>query len=160
MPVYHFTFHAFGTWLPDRPVGYTPHGEGWKPPSSDSAIQYRRNMQQQAVCFDATAQQYLIDEAVRAQSFQRVQMYAVATDSTHVHLVVAWTDDREPLAIRSQLKSSLTRALNRGFEKRRWFVSKAGSTPVEDEEHLHHLVHDYLPKHERYWYFRSIPSDG
>jgi len=55
MPVYHFTFHAFGTWLPDHPKGYYKHGKSWRPPDPKKAQQYRDNMHQPAVDLNAQA---------------------------------------------------------------------------------------------------------
>ena len=31
MPVYLFTFHAYGSWLPDNPRGYVRRKEGIQP---------------------------------------------------------------------------------------------------------------------------------
>ena len=36
MPVYHFTLHAYGTWMPDRPEGYNKHGEGYQAPDTET----------------------------------------------------------------------------------------------------------------------------
>ena len=155
MPVYHFVFHSYGSWLPDREEGYFKHGEGWKVPSNRVSEQYRNNMQGQPVQFFEEQQQMLIDESVNAQSFQRFTLYAAAADATHIHAVVAWTDERDATAIRTQLKSSLTRTLNTRYRKTQWFVAKAGEHPVRDQDHLSFLVHDYLPKHRLYWYYKS-----
>lgn len=155
MPVYHFTFHAYGSWMPDRPEGYFKHGNSWQPPSSQSAKRYRDKMQKPAIEFDQDQQQAMLDELIKTQEFQQIELYAAAIDISHVHAVVAWKDDRDPTRIRSQLKSSMTRALNSNIGKRQWFVAKAGQNPVSDEEHLSRLVHEYLPKHALYWYYKS-----
>jgi len=52
----------------------------------------------------------------------------------------------------------MTRALNKRFGKRLWFVAKSGQTPVEGEEHLHHLVHTYLPKHQGLYWRKTAAS--
>ncbi|MEM1355661.1 MAG: hypothetical protein AAGH88_12345 [Planctomycetota bacterium] len=44
MPVYHFTFHAYGTWMPDHAKGYVRRKLGILPPDAKMAEQYRRNM--------------------------------------------------------------------------------------------------------------------
>lgn len=154
MPVCHFIFHSHGSWMPDRPEGYFKHDVGWQAPNQEAQEQYHVNMQGEPVTFDRDQQQLLIDEAIKAQLFQRITLYAVATDPTHVHAVVGWKDDRDPVRVRAGLKSSLTRALNTGYGKQQWFVAKAGQHPVRDEGHLSRLVHDYLPKHPLYWYYK------
>ena len=141
--------------MPDRPDGYFKHGSGWKAPNHEATEQYHENMKRKPVAFDKNQPQLLIDEAIKAQSFQRIKLYAAASDSTHLHVVIAWADERDPVNIRSQLKSSLTRTLNTRYGKQQWFVAKAGQNPIRDAEHLSQLVHDYLPKHTLYWYYKS-----
>ena len=128
MPVYHFTFHAYGTWLPDRAEGYYKHGSGWMSPSGKDKKQYSDNMQGHRVAFDQSQQQQLIDEAIKAQPFQRIELYAAATDSTHLHAVVAWQDDRDPTRIRAELKSSLSRILNTRYGKKQWLYQRPART--------------------------------
>ena len=151
MPVYHFNFHAFGTWLPDRPEGHIIRNKGWQPPNKDLADQYRSNMNQSEVTFDDQQQQLLLQTLFDSQPHQRIKLYAIATEPTHIHAVAAWTDDRKPEPIRSQMKYSMTRVLNDTFGKRKWFVQNAGQTKVRDGEHLYELVHHYLPKHHYFW---------
>ena len=151
MPVYHFTFHAYGTWLPDRPEGYFLHHKGWQPPSSACGQQYREKMNQAIKTFSSEIQQHLLDQLITASQHQRLDLYAAAIDSTHLHTAIAWRDSRSAVRIRSQIKYSLTRALINRYEKRQWLAHKAGQTCVNDERHLYRLVHEYLPKHPLYW---------
>ena len=151
MPVYHFTFHAFGSWLPDRPEGYIIRNKGWQPPSEASTVQYRSNMNQDVVAFTDDQQQLLLQTLIDCQTHQCIKLYAIATEPTHIHAVTAWTDDREPEPVRAQMKYSMTRALVQAFGKRKWFVQNAGQTQVRDDEHLYELVHHYLPKHHHFW---------
>ena len=160
MPVYHYIFHSHGSWMPDRDEGYYKHNEGWKAPNQEAFEQYRKKMDGRAVMFERHQQELLIGESIKAQSFQRIELYAAATDATHLHAVVAWKDDRDAVAIRSQFKSSLTRELNTQYGKQQWFVAKAGQQPVQDEAHLSFLIHDYLPNHTLYWYYKSCDSGG
>ncbi|MFN3168191.1 MAG: hypothetical protein ACE37H_14105 [Phycisphaeraceae bacterium] len=151
MPVYHYTFHAYGSWLPDRPEGYTPHGQSFKPADPAIANEYRKRMRRPETHFGDGAKQHALQTLIDSQSLQHFELYAMAAEPSHLHVVVAWRDEREPTRVRSQVKTSLTRALNKHFGKRDWFVAKAGQTPVVDEAHLHELVHSYLPKHGLYW---------
>ena len=161
MPAYHFTFHAFGTWLPNHPEGYIRRNKGWQPPSNASAGRYRSKMQQAAVNFNQEQQQMLLQTLIDCQPHQRIELYAIAAEPTHIHAITAWTDERDPEPVRSQMKYSMTLALTQAFGKRKWFVQNAGQTPVRDEEHLYELVHHYLPKHQVFWQPSSNAStDG
>lgn len=158
MPVYHFTFHAYGSWLPDRPEGYDPHGRGHQPQDPNAAEAYRDRMQQPQADLKQPIQQVALQALLDSQPLQYFDLYAFAAEPSHLHAVVAWGDDRDPVHIRSQVKSSLTRALNNRFGKRPWFVSKAGHTAVKDEAHLHQLVDLYLTKHQGlYWKLTGKP---
>lgn len=158
MPVYHFNLHAYGTWLPDRNEGYDPHGQGHHPPDSIAAKRYRVRMHNPATTLSHAVQQHALQILIESQKFQCFELYAFAAESTHLHALVGWRDDRDPFKVRSQVKSSLTRALNKAFGKRQWFVAKAGHTVVKDEEHLCHLLDNYLPKHQGLFWKRQIPA--
>lgn len=160
MPVYHFTFHAYGTWLPDHPQGYILRNKGWQPPSDASAGLYRSQMQQHPAAFSPITQQHIIRALIECQTYQRHTLYAIATDSTHIHTVTAWTDERAPTSVRSQIKSKMTRSLNKRFIKKKWLAANAGQTPVQDTAHLYRLVHEYLPKHEMYWHYKQNECDA
>ncbi|MEO0476784.1 MAG: hypothetical protein AAF085_12580 [Planctomycetota bacterium] len=147
MPVYHFTFHAYGTWLPDRPEGSYVYHRGWQPPGHARAETYRSQMTEQAARFDNAHQQLILDTLIKGQILQDYELYVMSSDESHIHAVIAWGDEREPVRVRAQVKSSMTRVLNRRFGKRKWFVRSAGQTPIEDDEHLDRLAHEYLPKH-------------
>ena len=152
MPVYHFTFHAYGSWLPGHPRGYARRDEGALPPDQAMADRYRGLMTSDATEFSDEVQSFVLETLIDSQSLQSFTLYAVASEPTHLHAVVAWQDDREPVAVRSQLKTSLTRALNKAFGRRKWFVKNAGQTLVRDEAHLSELVEVYLRKHSGlYW---------
>lgn len=155
MPVYHFTFHAYGTWLPDRPEGSFKYHRGWQPPGHARAETYRSQMAEEPARFNHPHQQLILDILLKGQPLQGYELCVMSSDESHAHAVIAWRDERTPVRIRSQIKSSMTRALNQRFGKRKWFVRSAGQTPVEDDEHLHHLVQVYLPKHTGVYWCRS-----
>jgi len=71
----------------------------------------------------------------------------VATEISHAHVLVGWRDSRTWLRLRSTIKSSMTRYLNREFERQEWFVEGASRKRVKDRKHFDHLVMRYLPKH-------------
>ena len=63
MPCYLFTFHAYGTWMPDREEGFVRRDEGILPPDEDLARRYRDRQKGDEVLFDASLQRLLINEA-------------------------------------------------------------------------------------------------
>jgi REP element-mobilizing transposase RayT len=159
MPVYHFTFHAYGTWMPDHPKGYVRRNQGVLPPNAKMADQYRRNMKQPTTQLTADIQRLALDTLIAAQAPQRIKLYAVATEDVHLHLIIGWDDDRDPIRVRANVKSSLTRVLNQTLGKRRWFARNAGQTRVKGHKHLHHLAHVYLPTHPGlFWRSESLST--
>ncbi|MEZ6191279.1 MAG: hypothetical protein R3C45_08310 [Phycisphaerales bacterium] len=147
MPVYHFTYHAYGTWLPDKPRGYTRHKTGIHPPDPRMAQRYRDNMAEPPASFPRTVQRALIDELITACDRQSYQPHAAATDKTHLHVIVAWKTTRAWRRVRAGLQHSLSRRLNQGFGKRTWFVAHPSRKRVKDKGHYDYLIQRYLPDH-------------
>jgi REP element-mobilizing transposase RayT len=148
MPVYLMTYHAYCSWMPDHPSGYTRRVEGVMPPDEEMAENYRRAAKGEEVAFDARIQRALIEEAQQAMQFQRLHLYAASTESSHFHLLIGWKDDREPLRIRASLKTSLSRLLtkeNAHEGSPKLSLSRGGShRRVRDETHFEELVKRYL----------------
>lgn len=147
MPVYLFTYHAYGSWMPDHERGYTPRGDGVRPPNDAMAERYRANQRDPTVVFDEPIQRLLIDETQVAAKFQRLRVHFLATEPTHLHALVSWTDGRPWHTVRAQLRASLTRRMNRELRRRTWFGESASRRAVVDQEHFDHLVSSYLPDH-------------
>jgi len=147
MPVYLFTYHAYMSWLPDRSRGYVRRERGVLPPDERDAQWYRSQARESPVTFDASIQQLMIDELLVAAGYQRCRIHAVATDASHLHVVVSWTDERDELRLRTGLRTSITRRLNNAREKRTWLAENASRKRVRDQDHFDHLVGKYLPDH-------------
>ncbi|MEN6452252.1 MAG: hypothetical protein ABFC96_17310 [Thermoguttaceae bacterium] len=153
MPCYLFTFHAYGTWMPDRDEGFVRRERGLMPPNRELADAYRRRATEDRVVLEARIQLLLIEEARIAFGKQRYRGHYIATDPTHVHILASWADDRLWNKIRNGLKSSLTRRLNRDVSRRnRWFVDSASRKRVMDNVHFE--VNTYLASH-RGWKWRE-----
>jgi len=101
MPVYHFTYHAFGTWLPDHGRGYTRRGAQVLPPDNEMADRYRANMSQPPVRFTSEVQRVMIAELQTACEAQGYTLHSVGTDDTHLHVVVAWDCSRHWKRVRA-----------------------------------------------------------
>jgi hypothetical protein len=148
MPCYLFTFHAYRTWMPDREEGFVRRKQGVLPPDEELARQYETKADENKVFFDSHIQILLIEEAKIACEKQQYRGHSIATDPTHIHILVSWRDERPWLKIRSGLKTSLTLRLNRDVKRRRhWFVDSASRKQVNDRKHFDHLTTVYLPSH-------------
>ena len=150
MPCFLFTYHAHGTWLPDRAEGYVHWREGLLPTDEKLADAYRRKMKVAGTCeaaFDESVQLLLIEELQSAAKFQRLRLHGVATETTHLHAVISWADEREPESLTKELKKSLSLRLNRAVAKRKWLAKGGNERRVKDQEHFDYLMRVYLPSH-------------
>ncbi len=122
--------------------------EGILPPDKELAKQYRTRAKEDAIVFDSLIQLLLIEETQIACQKQHFRGHYIATESTHVHLLTSWADERTWMKVRNGLKSSFTRRLNRDIQRRdKWFVENASRKQIKDDEHFDHLVNTYLPSH-------------
>lgn len=147
MPCYLFTYHGYGTWMPDQPRGYVKRKVGILAPNVAMAECYRSNQKQETVTFDERVQKLLLNEAVKAFRFQGLRGHFIATDPTHLHVLVSWKSAAHWQAVRSSVRSSLTRRLNQEIERRSWFAKQPSRKRVKDRQHFEHLVQAYLPRH-------------
>ena len=154
MPCYLFTYHAYGSWMPDRQEGFVRRGQGVLPPDDELASRYRTDARQSNVVFRSDVQRVLLDELLAACVHQECRGHYIATETTHVHALVSWTDERPWKRLRTGLKSSLTRCLNRKFRRRNWFSEGSSRRRVKDQSHFDRLVGEYLPSH-RGWKWRE-----
>jgi REP element-mobilizing transposase RayT len=92
-------------------------------------------------------QRLLIDEVHVACRCQIYRCHFVATEPTHIHVLVSWPDDRPWERARTGLKTSLTRRLNRHAQRRSWFCEGASRKRLKDRGHFDYLVGEYLPSH-------------
>ncbi|XAM00025.1 hypothetical protein OT109_01295 [Phycisphaeraceae bacterium D3-23] len=147
MPVYLFTFHAYGSWMPDHQRGYTHRQGGVRVADSEMAAQYRARQKQTVIAFEENHQLAVIDELQAAAQHQRFILYAIATDPTHIHVLCGWEDARGWAKLRNGIRESITRMLNRAYTRRRWLAENASRKRVKEEEHFDHLRANYLPGH-------------
>ena len=147
MPCYLFTYHGFGTWMPDHPRGYVKRKVGILAPDPHMAEHYRKNQLQETVDFGSTEQSLMIDEAVKAFEFQGLRGHFLATDPTHLHVLVSWRSSKTWKAVRQSLRSSLSRRLNQELGPRSWFAKQPSRKRVTERQHFEHLVRNYLPTH-------------
>lgn len=147
MPTYLFTFHGYGTWLPDREEGYVRPEQGLLPQDFIQAKAYRSRMHADEVLFDQTAQRVMIEELLIASQHQSLRLHYVATELTHIHVLVTWSDERPWEKVRSSVKSSLSRRLKLHLRKRNCLSEGGSRRLVSSDEHFDYLVQTYLPGH-------------
>lgn len=133
--------------MPDRKQGYVKRNRGVLTPNQEMAAKYRTAMKEPPIEFDDTTQLALLDSILESQVPQRFESYFIATDLTHVHLLVGWRDTRTWLRMRSTIKSSMSRYLNDQIGRREWFVEGGSRKRVKDQTHFDYLVTKYLPRH-------------
>ncbi|MEM0915017.1 MAG: hypothetical protein AAGK09_10455 [Planctomycetota bacterium] len=158
MPVYLFTMHTYGSWLPDRARGYVKRGRGVLEADTRMAGWYRDVMTADVVRWDA-AQQRAVVAAVREKCEVKNWMaYAIATDPTHVHALMGWRSRETWDILRRGLKDSITRQLNARFGRQRWLSEGGSRKRVSKPEHFDYLRKVYLPSHRGVCWDADQPS--
>lgn len=147
MPVYLFTYHAYGTWLPDKPKGYVRRKEAVLPANADKADTYRGQMKYPAVTFDEPIQRLLIEAVQSTAPFLDVAFRLIATEPSHLHVLLQWEHDRSWDKLRASIKIKLSKVLKEEIGNRPWLSEGASRKQVKEDEHLHYLENEYLPGH-------------
>jgi REP element-mobilizing transposase RayT len=164
VPIYLFTFHAYRSWRPDHPRGYVRRNEGVLPRDPDMAGRYDRHAKFPQVRFTSDLQRVLVDGAQDICSRRAWRLHFVATDPTHVHLLISWLDRALGWKdVHDTLKRLLGMLLAKhtGERGRKWFVRKGSRRRVRDREHFEYLMGCYLPSHRGFvWSERNVASSG
>jgi len=133
--------------MPGHRRGYVRRGEGILPSDEHMAELYRGNLKQAVVRFDNAIQRQLVQGAVVACEHQEVRCHFIATEMTHVHVLVSWKSDRTWVLVRKQIRGNITRRLNESITRQQWFSKSPSRKQVRDRKHFDYLVTTYLPKH-------------
>jgi hypothetical protein len=157
--VYHFTWHAFGTWRADHRRRFTVRGEGYQPPDPDEQTRREENLTQPVVYFDEMMQRILIVGTHDVCARRGWQFYGAGNDATHFHVAVGWSEFVEWQLVRDKLKNLLSLFLGRwtGIEGRTWFVEGGSRKRVSDKEHLDYLLDKYFPDHRGVFWKHGMP---
>jgi len=149
MAVYHFTFHAYRTWNADHPRGLVRRGEGILPPDDDMARKYDRRAAGPITLFGPFCQQVLVWIAYDACARRQWRLHFVATEPTHVHILLSWRGYQPWEEVSDRLKNLASLMLGRklGRPQGKWFSRKASRKRVRDRKHFDFLVNEYLPRH-------------
>ena len=149
MPCYLFTLHAYRSWNADHPRGFVQEAGKIEPPNARLARFYNSRADQPRVLFGPSRQQILIWIIYDACMRRNWRLHAVATEPTHVHILVSWKSDEPWRDVRHCIKLLCSLMLGRkcGMRGRKWFVRMGSRKRVRDRAHFDHLVNRYLPKH-------------
>ena len=132
--------------MPDRQQGYVKKGHGVLSPDPQAAQRYRALQKESTASFDGSIQPLMIAEAIVTADKRRFRLHGVATESTHLHVLISWNDDRQFAALRRGLRESISRRLNSHLA-RRWLEAGGSRKQVREQEHFNYLMNVYLPKH-------------
>jgi hypothetical protein len=159
MAVCLFTFHAYGTWWPDNPRGYTKVEQGILPPDEQMAERYRQNAKFEPVSFDLTLQQVLIAGCHDICTRRDWRLHAVGSDPTHAHYLISQHGYFDFLTVRDKLKNLLSLFLGRATSTtgRKWFAHGGSNKRVGDRKHFDHLVETYLPSQRGLFWKEGMP---
>ena len=149
MPCYHFTIHAYRSWSPSHPRGYTERGNGYQPSSPETAADYDDRAKQLPAIFTREVQRLLVHIAHEFCQRRKYRLHAVGNEDRHVHYALSWSGFSDWHEIARRLKNILGIELNKHFStpSKRWFVRGASRKRVTDQKHLNHLINTYLPDH-------------
>ena len=94
-----------GVDAPDNPRGFVKTGGGVQPPNPDLARAYDAAAKQQPVRFDRRHQEILTWIAHDACNRRSWRLHFVATEPTHMHFLVSWSDDQMWQDVSKRLKN-------------------------------------------------------
>ncbi|WP_442484652.1 hypothetical protein [Aeoliella sp. SH292] len=163
MPCYLFTFHTYGSWLPDRPRGFVRRHAGLLAQNKDLADVYRGQMVHGTVSLADEVQLAIIATLLKASPHVDCRPHSIATDNNHIHLLVSWkNEERGWEQTRSSFKKSMTLELKGLDSSHKWLSRDASRKQIQDRDHFDYLVNSYLPDHrgwkwdERVGYFKTM----
>jgi hypothetical protein len=159
MPLYHITLHAYRSWSPDHPRGYTRRGKGDQPPDSEQARKYDDRAKQDPAKFIEEVQRILIRGAHEFCTRRKMGLHGVGNEIGHVHYAISWHGYSDVDEVARRLKNILSLTLNRAFNTpgKRWFVRKESKRRVSNRSHLSRLLDKYFPDHPGLFWREGLP---
>jgi hypothetical protein len=139
--------------MPDRRQGYVKRGRGILPPDKAEAHKYRARQKEPPAFFTDDVQRLAIEESIVASERRRFRLHAAATESTHLHVLLSWSDERAFEQLRRGLRESITRRLNAHL-RRRWLEQGGSRKRVADRRHFNYLMDKYIAGHSG-WKWRE-----
>jgi hypothetical protein len=148
MAVYHFTYHAYRSWLPDRRQGYVFKGKGILPQDREMANVYEQRAAHDAVTFDEQLGWTIIDAVDKIVRENDWLLYEAVAVPTHVHLLVGWKIFQPWKTVSNRLKRGIGLEMSRFMKcPGPWFSRGRSRKRVKDRKHFDYLLNEYLPSH-------------
>lgn len=141
------TFHAYGSWMPDRDQGSFHYRRGKQATSLALAARYRERQRESVAVFTTPVQKEIIRTLLNGANLLELEAYEISTDRTHAHLLAGWRRPLQSQRLRSSLKRAMTLSLDRSFGRRAWFSRGGDTSRVSGRPHFDYLVDEYLPAH-------------
>jgi REP element-mobilizing transposase RayT len=159
MPCYHFTLHAYRSWNPGHPRGYTLRGQGYQPTDPQRAEDYDQRATQDSAAFPRGVQRLLIRIAHDFCTRRRFRLHCVGNEDRHTHYVLSWRGFLTWDEVMRRLKNVLSTMLNQHFETpgKRWFVRGGSRKRVKNRAHFNRLKSVYLPDHPGIYWSEEMP---
>ena len=139
--------------MPDRPRDHVKKGQDVLPSDPEQARRYRARQKEAAVSFASPEQRLIIGESIIAADKRRFRLHGVATELTHLHVLLSWHDERAFELLRRGVRESISRCLNT-HERHRWLEQGSSRIQVREQSHFDYLMTTYLPKHSG-WKWRE-----
>jgi len=152
MPVVHLTLHAYKSWLPDDPRGYTRDGE-ILPSDPEMADRYGRQSNDDGVRFEAHDFWFLLSGVLDIGERRDWRVHAVFGEWSHLHFVVSRRGVLKIDTVRQMVPQLLAKFLGDRYDVRgrRWFARRPSCRRVRDRAHFDYLVGAYCDKHRYRW---------
>src|SRR5688500_3648047 len=90
MPVYHLTLHAYRSWRPDHPRGYTKRGKGYQPRDPERAKRYDERANQDRARFVEEVQRQIIRITYDFCQRRKIRFHGAGNEEGHTRLVLSW----------------------------------------------------------------------
>ncbi len=99
--------------------------------------------------FDRPHQRILVWIVYDACRRRKWRLHFIATESTHVHILVSWHEYTLWGEVSTRLKNLMSLALGRKLRSpgHKWFSRKGSQKRVQSKRHFDYLVEHYLPSH-------------
>ncbi len=117
------------------------------PKDDKMAGYYREDMNDDVVQFRHVIQQQIIKAIIEHCEAKSYILYYIATDPTHIHVLLGWRGFMKWEAVRRALKHSISKRLNEKFGKRQWLARGGSRKEVKQKPHFTYLIQTYLPSH-------------
>ena len=145
MPVYHIIVHGFLTWDADNPKGYYRRGRGRFAAEPQLAAHWERSARFPTLLWSWDDQNLLCQTVQETSARRQWTVYAIASQPTHLHIVLAWHTLHPPERVQQTLKQMMSLALGSIHGRgRRWFSRNGVPQRIKNRTHLRHLLYDYL----------------